>query len=119
MMLIGCFRAVRWYARNDQYPADGMPHAVWERLASFDSPCIGCHPCGVLQWVAVIALRGLDLDDSFLAACKRGMPKHVALFIEHGADVNVKDNAGGTALVLANKEGHREVEELLKQHGAQ
>ena len=39
--------------------------------------------------------------------------------IEKGADVNAKDKFGKTALMLASKNGHLEMIELLKANGAQ
>jgi ankyrin repeat protein len=42
----------------------------------------------------------------------------VRLLLEHGADVEAKDNDGETALQVAAYKGHDEVVELLREHGA-
>ena len=42
----------------------------------------------------------------------------VRLLIDGGADVNIRDTAGETALSMAVKEGHKEVATMLRQHGA-
>jgi len=40
------------------------------------------------------------------------------LLLEKGADVNVKDKDGKTALIYASENGHKEVAALLKSYGA-
>jgi ankyrin repeat protein len=42
----------------------------------------------------------------------------VRLLLEHGADVEVKDYYGKTALQEAADRGHDKVVELLREHGA-
>ena len=42
----------------------------------------------------------------------------VELLISAGADVNTKDNMGGSPLALAVDRGNKEMQDLLKQHGA-
>jgi ankyrin repeat protein len=42
----------------------------------------------------------------------------VRLLLEKKADVNAKDKNGQTALMLASREGHREVKKLLLKAGA-
>jgi cytohesin len=45
--------------------------------------------------------------------------KHIAaMLIAKGADINAKDNMQQTALLLAERKGHKEVVELLLKHGA-
>ncbi|MFF2480000.1 ankyrin repeat domain-containing protein [Paenibacillus sp. NPDC058071] len=43
----------------------------------------------------------------------------IRLLIEHGADVNARIKDGETALSLAIKQGNNNVEEFLRQHGAE
>ncbi|MHA2315150.1 MAG: ankyrin repeat domain-containing protein [Candidatus Hermodarchaeia archaeon] len=45
-------------------------------------------------------------------------PNIVELLVSNGADVNVKDKDGKTPLSLAVEEGHTEIVELLRKHGA-
>ena len=45
-------------------------------------------------------------------------PAVVKLLIEKGADINARDNSGRTALMIASKNGHTQIVELLKAHGA-
>jgi ankyrin repeat protein len=47
-----------------------------------------------------------------------GALEAVRLLLEHGADVEKKDIYGQTALQVAAEEGHDEVVELLRKHGA-
>ena len=125
---IECFRVARWYVRNDQQPAHGMPFAVWECWASFDPPVLAAIDRKDHRYVAMgssvdmlkrlIALPGWDLDGSLRANSVKGMLKHVALLLEHGADVNAKDDYGRTALAEASRRGRRKVVELLLNHGA-
>ncbi len=78
--------------------------------------------------VAVLLIaRGADVE----AKNNRGMtPLHMAasplyhsgqmtaLLIAKGADVNAKDNDGRTPLTRAIKNGHNDVADLLRRHGA-
>jgi ankyrin repeat protein len=43
----------------------------------------------------------------------------VKLLLERGADVNAKDDDRKTPLSLAEEEGHSDVADLLRQHGAE
>jgi len=62
------------------------------------------------------------------ATANLGTPLHSAAFnrqvntveilLAKGADTNVKDSRGRTPLVFANNEGHTEIVELLRKHGA-
>jgi len=51
-----------------------------------------------------------------IIASYNGYPRIVELLLEEGAEVNVRDNSGGTALTHANS---REIEEVLKAAGAE
>ncbi len=42
----------------------------------------------------------------------------VCLLLDHGADVEVKDKYGETALQVAAEEEHDEVVKSLREHGA-
>ena len=41
-----------------------------------------------------------------------------ALLIAKGADVNAKNQGGRTPLTFAEKNGHSEIAELMRKHGA-
>jgi ankyrin repeat protein len=50
-------------------------------------------------------------------ASSNGALRVVRLLLEHGADVEAKNNVDKTALQIAADEGHDEVVELLREHG--
>ncbi|MFK4301299.1 ankyrin repeat protein [Paenibacillus sp. RC254] len=52
------------------------------------------------------------------AAYHDNQPEIIRLLMEHGADVNAKGTDGETALSLAVQQGHQNVAEYLRQHGA-
>ena len=70
--------------------------------------------------------KGVDIDavDSVAGitplswAVIRGQSKVVELLVQHGADVNAKNNDGGTSLHAAAFLGRVEIVKLLVQHGA-
>jgi ankyrin repeat protein len=41
------------------------------------------------------------------------------LLLEHGADVNVRDDEGNTPSEFASLKGYQEIVELLSAHGAE
>jgi ankyrin repeat protein len=41
----------------------------------------------------------------------------VELLLANKADINAKDNHGGTPLLMAEETGQKDVAELLRQHG--
>ena len=58
-------------------------------------------------------------DAEFIKLCKSGDARKVEEAIINGANVNAKNNYGGTALMLAAENGHTETAELLLKHGAE
>jgi ankyrin repeat protein len=53
-----------------------------------------------------------------MAAARAGHNDTVKFLIASGANVNVKDTDGETALLLARKHGHNETVRILQQAGA-
>jgi ankyrin repeat protein len=51
-------------------------------------------------------------------AAERGRTEFVRLFLEHGADVNARDQSGNTPSQLASRSGHPEIVELLSEYRA-
>ena len=49
------------------------------------------------------------------AACFYGYPEKVKLLIEHGADINLADKCGKTALDVANKYGFSDLATIIEQ----
>ena len=43
----------------------------------------------------------------------------IELLVQHGAETNLQDSGGHTALTLAAQEGRERVVDLLIQHGAE
>ena len=54
-----------------------------------------------------------------LHAALYGYSKVVTILLKNGADVNVDDNQGSTALTWAERYGHTEVATILLKNGAQ
>jgi ankyrin repeat protein len=59
-----------------------------------------------------------NTNQNLIEAAKNGNVKKVKTFLAHGADINVKDKDGKTALIWAAYKGHRNVVKLLLAHGA-
>ena len=54
-----------------------------------------------------------------MIACYFGRTDLVKALLEKGADVNMKDKKGKTALIYATTKGKDEIVKILKQSGAQ
>jgi ankyrin repeat protein len=76
--------------------------------------------------VELLLERGADVNDkdsfkgmTFLHhGAVLGLKDAAELSIAHGANVNASDSKGRTPLSLANEQGHAEIVELLRKHGA-
>merc|ERR1712034_107491 len=53
-----------------------------------------------------------------MIACIRGHTDMARMLIEHGADKDLKDNNGRTALMIACILGHTDTARMLIEHGA-
>jgi len=60
----------------------------------------------------------MELSTPLHEACSTGQKDVVELLIAKGADMNAKNNKGQAALSLAKEQGHEEIVELLRKHGA-
>ena len=58
------------------------------------------------------------LMNLFFDACRKGLDKNVAHFIQLGVDVNAPDSQESTALHLASQYGHTSIVETLLDNGA-
>jgi len=58
------------------------------------------------------------LTEQLMKACFLGNVAVVKLLLDKGADINAKSENGGTVLMFASYQGHQEVVDLLKAHGA-
>ena len=133
--VIQCFRAARWYARNDQYPAEKMPLAVWEYWSSFDPPVQAIidsyfqkavvRGSSLAMLKRVIKLPGWDLDESLHLCCVKNMKRHVEYLLTHGANANGPYGANAndpygfaTPLILSSSRGLKDIVELLIKYGA-
>ncbi len=64
------------------------------------------------------AMKGPFKTSILMEAAVRGNVEVMKLLIEHGADVNMADKDGWTALMGAVVQGHTESVKLLLKHGA-
>jgi ankyrin repeat protein len=53
-----------------------------------------------------------------MAAAYKGYSDIAQLLVDHGADVNVRDGKGDTALKIATRNGYTRIVDLLKKAGA-
>jgi hypothetical protein len=67
---------------------------------------------------AAIAKDTNALEEQLREATQAGDVARVRALLEKGADVSAKDQHGRTPLDLAWKEGHQEIEKILKAYGA-
>ena len=58
------------------------------------------------------------LGEELSTAVEYGDLAEVKSLLDQGADVNLKDNSGYTALMMAVKMGHPDIAEMLKNAGA-
>ena len=58
------------------------------------------------------------MAEGLITASEYGHINTVRRLLEEGADVNVKDDRGSTALMYASEEGHVETVKLLLEKGA-
>ena len=79
---------------------------------------------GFKDIVKLLIAKGADInsrdnwDWTPLHSAVYGHDEIVELLIAKGADVNAKDGGGRTPLWYAEEEGHTEIAELLRKHGA-
>ncbi|KAJ7588764.1 ankyrin repeat-containing domain protein, partial [Mycena floridula] len=87
------------------------------------STCFGGH----LEVLKVLLENGADVNaldrgslwgTALLAAIHRNRKEIVEFLIESGADVNATGNNSETPLTLAIQGGHKEIEDILRSHGA-
>jgi ankyrin repeat protein len=61
---------------------------------------------------------GIEDETALHEACLLGRAAAAEVLIAHGADVNAKNKNGKTPMDYAKSQGHEEVIELLRKHGA-
>lgn len=60
-----------------------------------------------------------DTEDDIIDATKKGHAKLVKILLDKGGEVNEYNSAGETALDIAELNGNKEIEDLLKHYGAE
>ena len=72
---------------------------------------------GIIISLTTISYRN-DLDDALMDAVYEGNLAKVKELVENGADVNLTNKKGYTALMYASENGHTDIVEFLKSVGA-
>ncbi|MES2461805.1 MAG: ankyrin repeat domain-containing protein [Armatimonadota bacterium] len=95
---------------------DDASRRMWQGVTIFDSS---------EETVVLDCLKaGADIDQGYdgktylMAAVEASNLDYVRILVKLGADVNLRDNHGDTALALANKGGRTEIARFLQRHGA-
>jgi len=75
-----------------------------------------CRPnrCLLVAVVFILATACPTTASSLMEAASKGDTEKVQALLAHGADVNAQTIYGETALIKAEKRGHREIIQLLK-----
>ena len=74
--------------------------------------------CLLVVGVFILAVGPPATASSLIEAASIGDTEKVQALLAKGADVNAKENKGGTALMAAKRKGHREIVRILKEAGA-
>jgi hypothetical protein len=74
-------------------------------------------PAFHIHWVGGATLSP-GRSTALIVAVRNGHKEIVSMLIKHGADVNLADSEGKTALAYAVDEKHAEIEAMLRQAGA-
>jgi ankyrin repeat protein len=67
----------------------------------------------MVQHLKHINFQNKDRRTYVWSACCQGYPKTVEILVKHGADVNIPDDQGETALGIAARNGHTEIVRML------
>ena len=73
---------------------------------------------GYVEMVKLLIDAGANANAGLLAAAAFNSVTVAKVLIDAGADVDALDNEGKAALTVAEQEGHREIERLLRKAGA-
>ncbi|EXK29635.1 hypothetical protein FOXG_20607 [Fusarium oxysporum f. sp. lycopersici 4287] len=76
------------------------------------------------KFVQSLLEHGLQIPDSssnrsiLISAASKGFTAVVQLFLDHGADINIRNDENETPLILAARFGHKDLVHFLLDHGA-
>lgn len=79
---------------------------------------IECGKASTLQPFAQFRSHGWDIPTSFVNACRDGDLEYVKRYIDAGGNVEVRNDDGEPALMVASYRGHKDIAELLLNGGA-
>jgi len=100
---------------------------VKARDAAGNTPLHGAAEAGRREVAELLIAKGADINAKTTnedvttplhRAAFAGHKEMVELLIARGADANIRDYRGRTALDLAEQQGHTEIAEMLRKHGA-
>ena len=76
---------------------------------------------GLVLWIVLGAATGgaaAERDKDLIASARKGDLARVAALLREGANVDARDREVGTALDVAERQGRRDMADLLRAHGA-
>lgn len=82
---------------------------------------MGAAQYGKADVVRLLLLKGAEVNEkindvtALIWAAKKNYPEIVKMLIDSGADNNITDKNGKTALMYAEENGHQEIINLLKK----
>ncbi|EOD41873.1 hypothetical protein EMIHUDRAFT_431850 [Emiliania huxleyi CCMP1516] len=98
---------------------DAVPEEIAEAARQGEEAALLAWLDGGGRVDANFTLRGCERCTLLMTAARQGHERVVELLLQRGAEVNVVDSLGGTAMMYAAHQGRERVVKLLLRHGAE